>query len=305
VAFLSNQKIDASIFRRSDKAIVWGQAAALVKKVAKAKNLLLVVDNPEEIVGTGLNDVTPENAVRLGTFLSALHLLNAEGVRVVCFLKEQIVQAVRSNYPDFSHFADQLDGLSWTSEDLRALLSNRVTNRLSSKWQDVFDFKQEEITDIFRFLSNGPRDLLQLCNLAGNAPGKISKEALLAGVPVVRSDRLKDLSAQYKQWPSFLQFTREMLDQLDKQHKGNDIPVGDINSIFAQQYSKPKTPIHALRAVDWVDKARWEAPLVDERLFVAGILGYSKGRSKVYPWNGRDTSGFQQADAHFVSPLYA
>jgi hypothetical protein len=121
------------------------EIAALLGKVASKKHLLLVIDNPEEIVGTGWDDITEENAIRIGAFLSVLARTNSLGVRVVCLVKEQILQAVRDSYPDYSHFADQLEGLSWMAEDLVEMLDSRVTKLLKRTWTEVFSLTKERL----------------------------------------------------------------------------------------------------------------------------------------------------------------
>jgi len=280
--------------------------AGLAKSVAQAKKLLLVVDNPEELVASGLDDLTPDNAVRIGALLSVLGRVQSEGIRVVCFLKEQILQAVRTHYPDYQHFADQVEGLEWSAPDLIAMLESRVTTRLKADWSGVFTIEKDVFPSaVFPFLSNGPRDLLLLCNLAAKREGPIGKTLLLDGVRVLRGERLKDLTSQYKHWHRFDQFMSAMVTALVEKYGDRPIPRGGINAAFVEQYSRPKTAIHALRGVEWVDKARWEAPPVDERLFVAGCVGYIESGQRVFPWSGRDTTRFQVAESHFVSPLFS
>src|SRR5262249_16351321 len=105
-------------------------ARNILEGMIAKKNVALVLDDPEFIVGEGLDDVTPENARRLGAFLSVLAEVHSIGIRVIVFLKEHILQNIRAHYTDFQHFADRIEGLEWTADDLIQMLQCRVLTRL-------------------------------------------------------------------------------------------------------------------------------------------------------------------------------
>lgn len=283
-------------------------ARKVLGKFGQNVDVCLLVDDPELIVGQGLVDVTPENALRVGAFLSVLADLQSLGVRVLAFLKEHVLQNVRANYPDFRHFADRIEGLEWTEDDLLEMLVRRVTTRLKSRWDAVFAFDQETMrSEILPFLVNGPRDLLYLCNLAGKRDGKLTKPNLEKGIAVLSSDKWGELASHYgKQWQSIDLFGRAMGTALMAKYRKKPIPPGGIKEVFLTNYQDPDSEIHSLRkTVDWIDRAKWDSPPVDERLFLIGCLGYHYHGATIYPWAGRSVDHFRLADSHFVSPLFA
>ena len=282
-------------------------ARNILEGMIAKKNVVLVLDDPEFIVGEGLDDVTPENARRLGAFLSVLAEVHSIGIRVIVFLKEHILQNIRAHYTDFQHFADRIEGLEWTADDLIQMLQCRVLTRLKTKWEQVFDFSPKVLQEkIFPFLINGPRDLLTLCNLGGKEAGKITLARLEKVLRAYRADKWRDLSTYYgTQWPAIDQFTRAMVDMLKAKYNTNSIPVGEVKAEFEAQFGNPQSDIHSLRKkIAWVDSAKWELPTVDEKLFVIGCLGYVLEKEYLYPWAGRDIDRFRLADAHFISPVF-
>jgi len=145
--------------RRTDRLTA---GRAVLESVAAQTKIACVMDDPEEIVSEGLDEITAENARRLGAFLSVLAEVHSLGVRVVVTLKEHILQNMRANYSDFQHFADRIEGLEWTSDDLVRMLERRVSKRLRTTWNNVFEFNQQALRQkLFPLLVNGPRDLLQ------------------------------------------------------------------------------------------------------------------------------------------------
>jgi hypothetical protein len=278
----------------------------ILRRIAAEVKVSLVIDDPELIVGQGLQDVTDENALRLGAFLSILADVHSLGIRVVVFLKEHILQNTRAHYHDFRHFADRIDGLEWTADDLLAMLGDRVAKRLNSKWEKVFDTTPEAMRDdIFPWLVNGPRDLLCLCNLAGKENGKISEKRLEKAVRALRSEKWGELASHYgKQWPKIDLFARAMISALSTKYRTKPFPPSAVKTLFEAQHADPESEIHALRKVPWIDSARWDNPPVDEKLFLIGCLGYVYDEKWNYPWAGRSVDHFRLADLHFISPLF-
>lgn len=280
----------------------------VLKRLAGTTKIAFVMDDPESIVGEGLNEVTAENARRLGAFLSVLAEVHSLGVRVIVFLKEHIWQNIRAYYSDYSHFTDRLEGLEWTGADLIRMLERRVSTRLNTAWDNVFEFSQETIQrQIFPFLVNGPRDLLNLCNIAGRESGKISIARLEKGIRAHKTDKWRDLSTYYGgQWPGIDQFARAMADSLKAKYGKKPIPIGAVNAEFEAQFGNPQSDVYSLRKrIEWIDSAYFERRPIDERLFVIGCLGYILEKEKFYPWSGRDIERFRLADSHFISPVFA
>ncbi len=244
--------------------------------------------------------------MRLGAFLSVLAEFHSLGVRLVVFVKEHILQNARAHYPDFRHFADRIDGLEWTSDDLLEMLNRRVTSRLNSKWDRVFEMSQQNLREeIFPYLVNGPRDLLSLCNLAGKEGHKISKDKLERSIRALRWEKWGELASHYgKQWPSIDLFARALTSALSTKYRKKTFPPGAVNTLFAALHADPMSEIHALRKVPWIDSAKWENPPVDERLFLIGCLGYVFDQKWNYPWGGRSLDNFRLSDSHFISTLF-
>jgi hypothetical protein len=278
----------------------------LIRQITGERPLALIVDDPELIVGEGLIDVTQENAIRLGAFLSVLSNLHAQGVRVLVFIKEHILQNIRAHYLDFPHFADRIDGLEWTEEDLRTMLNLRVETRLKAKWSDVFTLTPADFQKaVLPFLINGPRDLIELCNLAGKEEGKITKPRLVKSITVLRSDKWHEIAAQYgQQWPRVDQFSRSLVASMARKFPAGVLPPGSVKAEFETQFSQPGSEIHNLRIERWIDRAKFESPPVEERLFLIGCLGYVFEGKRYYPWAGRSLERFRQAESYFISPLF-
>lgn len=282
------------------------EARTLLKNLAKEGNILIAVDDPELIVGRGLIDVTPENAVRLGALLSIVCNLHSMGIRVVVFLKEHILQNLSANYLDFRHFGDRIEGLEWSGNDLLEMLRQRVSKRLGTRWEDVFALSTDALRDqVFPFLINGPRDLLSLCNLAGKEDGKITKGRFDKVIRALRSEKWSELASNYgKQWEKVDQFAQALMSALSTNFAGNLIPPGGIKKFFEAEHANPQSEIFTFRKIAWIDNAKWENPPIEERLFLVGCLGYVYEKAKVYPWRGRSLDSFRLADSHFLSPLF-
>jgi hypothetical protein len=284
------------------------EARRVLEQLARETKIVLVLDDPELIVGEGLDDVTPENARRLGVLLSVLAEVHAIGIRVIVFLREHVLQNARAHYDNFQQFSDRIEGVEWTETDLIEMLDRRVTKRLKVSWDQVFECSKNTLQEkVFPFLVNGPRDLLTLCNLAGKEMGRISMTRLEKGLRAFTVDKWRDLSTFYgRQWPQIDKFARAMVKALKAKYQNKPIPPGAIRAEFESQFGKPGSDIHALRKrTTWINNAKWETPPVDEKLFVIGCLGYTLGKEKFYPWAGRDTDRFRLADSHFISPAFS
>jgi hypothetical protein len=283
------------------------KSSSLIRRLAKVLDVTLVVDNPEFIVGKGLEDVTTENAMRIGAFLSVLNGLHSLGVQVVIFVKEHILQSVQDNYRDFSHFEDRVEGLEWTEDDLLEMLNLRIDKRLQVKWEDIFTLgKDIFVRYVFAFLVNGPRDLLFICNTAGRNGGKISKPKLERSIEAMRKRKWVDIATQYgPQWPNIDAFARRITQLISEKFDKKPILPEEFRSAIEDEFSTPGTPLHELRKQEkWMNTAIWASPSIEERLFVIGCLGYILGNTMYFPWAGRSLERFRLAKKIFVSPLF-
>jgi hypothetical protein len=290
------------------------KAASVLRGLAQEVQVFLVFDDPEEIVGEGLDFLTTENAIRLGALLYVLTNLHAIGVRVILFLKEQIFQNVRKHYQDYSQVADRVEGLSWTQDDLISMLEDRIQARFGTTWSDVFAFSKAQMAQqVLPLLVNGPRDLLHLCNTAGsNTDSTITLEDLLRGVDDLREERYDDMGRLYQQWPNIEQLVRALIRELTTQSDRDDLETNVIRSVFAELFSDPDSEVFELRMRErelptskkWIDKAMYGAPRIDEILFMIGCFGYVQAGRRVFPWESRDIAQFRRATKHFIAPLF-
>lgn len=279
----------------------------LVAKLAKEIRITLVVDDPEFIASIGLDDVSEPNAKRIGAFLSVLNHIHSLGIRVVVFTKEHILQSIQEYYRDFSHFENRIEGLEWTREDFSDMLILRMEKRFNGKWSDVFDITPEEFQKIvLPCLINGPRDLLTICNTAGQSGLKISKAILEKSINAYRTTKWRDIRTQYStQWPSIDVFARAVITLVSGKFGNKLIKPAQFRLAVEEEFQSPGTSLHDLRKQeDWINTALWASPSIEERLYLIGVLGYNFQQLKYFPWSGRSLERFRLADAYFISPLF-
>lgn len=283
------------------------EAMDLLRQLTTKVNLTLVVDNPEYIVGKGLEDVTKANATRIGAFLSVLGQLHALGVQVVVFVKEHILQDVQDRYRDSMDFEDRVESLEWTEQDLMQMLILRIERRLNKDWEDVFTISGDEFrTTVVPCLINGPRDLLFVCNTAGRGGSKISKSDLKKGVDTLRSQKLRDVSTQYgERWPRIDAFVNATIALLAKEFGRKPVERERFLSAIEKEFQDPNSELADLRGKEpWIYTALWASPRIHERLFLIGCIGYILKGQRYYPWAGRSLDKLRLASSYFVSPLF-
>ena len=287
--------------RQSDRL---SSARKALKELTKELNILLVVDDPELVVGEGLDELTPNNARRVGALLSVLAIVHSLNARVIVLLRENILQNTREHYTDFQHFDGQIEGLEWTSQDLIELLNRRITTRMGTTWDRVFTVTSKTLEEkLFPYLVSGPRDLVTLSNLAGKDGGKIPMARYTNAFRSYRSKKWDDLHTYYSaQWPGIDRFAKALITALTEKYNDRNIPINGINEEFEAQFIDTDSEIHRLRTSEpWIDRLKWESPPVDERLFIMGCVGYIVAKQKYFPWAGRDLDGFRLASSHFLS----
>jgi hypothetical protein len=278
----------------------------LLRPLASEGRAILVVDDPEQVVGEGLEATSSENGIRVGVFLGVLAELHSLGIRVIVFIKEQVLQNVRAFHDNYQHYSDRIDSLEWRSDDLLAMVEKRVEKRLSTKWDKVFAPSRAAMAGtVFPFLINGPRDLLWVCNLAGRREGRITQEALKRSIKALPSQKWTDMAKQFgKQLPHVDDFARAMIRAIKREHGERTIPNGAIVELFNREFQKPRTEIHSLRKHSWVEGVKWDSPKADELLLIIGCLGYQHEGERYFPWSGRSLDRLRLAESHFVSPLF-
>lgn len=279
----------------------------LIAKISNIVNLKVIIDDPEYIVGRGLDISNSDNFIRIGALLSVFGLLHSYGIQVLVFIKEHIIQGVQKNYPDYSHFSDCISGLKWSSNDLICLLNNRILTKIKSDWENVFDFTQENmIKDIFPLLINGPRDLLYLCNNTKLLNGKLHKNNILKTAAFLKNEKWDELLVQYdNQWPKIIPFTQTILRLLTNNLNKKELTKVELNKLLESELTKTSSELGQLRKSEtWIYNCMWLNPKVDERLFFLGVFGYVYDRKKVFSWAGRALEKYRESEKVFISPLF-
>ncbi|MHA1280557.1 MAG: P-loop ATPase, Sll1717 family [Candidatus Helarchaeota archaeon] len=285
-----------------------GNASDLLKRIADEVKPMIAIEDPELIVGEGLQeDVTRDNAIRIGAFLSVLANLHCLEFQVVVFVKEHILQGVQKYYGDFSHFEGLIDALRWSENDLIEMLKLRVTNRLNLHWNTVFSVSQKYFKmEILPFMINGPRDLIFVCNRAGKEDQRISEANLENSLNSLRATKWSQIANQYNSlWPGINILASTVCDLVSLTHKDKPISRDEFKSILKKDFSKPGTALHGLRSHNnWMSTMLWATPSIEERLFYIGCLSYVKSGKKEYSWAGRSINEFNRAEKIFVNPLF-
>jgi hypothetical protein len=276
-------------------------------EILKATKPLVVIDDPEGLVTKGMDEISAENAKRIGAFLSVVSRLHGLGCSTAAFTKEYILQAVLEHYIDSAHFSDGTASIVWEEEDLLHLVDLRVTKRLNSTWEKTLSITQKSMSgQIFPLLINGPRDLLFLLNSAGKRADTLTKEHIIEAVPALRAHRWTDCEKQYgRQWPKISSVCKAVIAAIPLEKRSNSLPKKDFLELLKKEYQKPGTRLLSLRKeVGWVSTAMWSEPTIDERMFLCGCLGCFKDNSKLYPWMGATLAEYRQAPTVFIPPLF-
>ena len=284
------------------------EASELLKQISEEIKLVLVIEDPELIVGEGLQEeITRDNSIRIGAFLSVVNTLHSLGIQVVTFVKEHILQGVQKNYGDFSHFEGSITGLKWTEKDLMDMLLLRIKTRFNQDWNNVFEMSQKKFkSEILPFMINGPRDLIFVCNQAGKGNGKVSKISLEKSIHSLRASKWIQIENQFSVlWPGIHLVASTVCELISKNAQDNPISRENFREILKTDFSSTGTPLHSLRNHEsWMFTMLWATPSIEERLFYLGCIGYLSGDQKIYSWYGRSINEFNQANQIFINPLF-
>jgi len=260
------------------------------------------------MVTKGFDEVSRDNAMRIGAYLSVLTHLHFLGCQVLSFIKEHVLQSVLGHYPDSSHFEDRIEGIEWTASDLAEMINLRVSKRLKKEWDEVFSIESTRFEkEAFPHLINGPRDLLFICNNAKKKGGKIRSAALKNIIGTLRGNKWNEIQKQFgRQWPSVGEFAQAIIGSIQGRYKNRLVPREEFMSIVRSDFESPSTELHRLKSQEkWINTSYWATPPVDERLFLLGCLGYIREKQRVYPWAGRSLEQFRASAFIFISPLFS
>jgi hypothetical protein len=301
----SDRRNYLGVIKRTKKL---SKVSQLMELVSKKMKLIVVSDDPEAMVTKGLHEVSRDNAIRNGAYLSVMTHLHALGCHVLLFVKEHVLQSVLGYYTDSSHFEDRIEGIKWTQEDLMDLLNLRLSKRLGKKWEEVFSLNQNTFCKkVLPFLINGPRDLLFICNNAGKINKTIKGESINRIIETLRNNKWNEIKKQFGvQWPKISKFAQSVIEILVEEHRTKTISRDKFKLTFEEAFENPQTKLHELRSKeDWINFCRYGSPNVNEILFFIGCLGYTFQGRKVYPWEGRSLEQFRTSSSIFISPLFS
>ena len=281
------------------------QATELIREISSSIKIMLIVDNPESIAGVGLEDVTHDNGVRIGAFLSSLSLLYSLGIQVIAFVKEHIIQAVAEHYRDYNQFQNRIDGLEWTDADLISVVENRISIIMNLKWDQVFDITKESFASlVFPNLINGPRDLLFICDKSKKCSGKISVEVLHNSIDLLKNSKWSQIKNEFGiSWPKIDLFTKNIIELIPPKNR-SAITKEKLIELIKSAMVDSQSQLYSLRSQeDWINSSLWGEPTIEDRLFLIGAIGYELNEKLYYPWSGRFVDRFHQSSKIFVSPL--
>lgn len=285
------------------------EASELLKEISNEVKLILVIEDPELIVGEGLQEeTTRDNSIRIGAFLSVVNTLHSLGIQAVTFIKEHILQGIQKYYGDFSHFEGSISGLRWTEKDLMDMLLLRIRTRFEQDWNNVFEMNQKKFrSEILPFMINGPRDLIFVCNQAGKSNGKISNTSLERSINSLKASKWIQIENQFNPlWPGIHLVSSTVCELISNHVQDKPISRERFHELLQADFKLPGTPLHSLRNHEpWMFTMLWATPSIEERLFFLGCIGYVSGDKKIYSWYGRSINEFNQADQIFINPLFS
>jgi hypothetical protein len=174
------------------------------------------------------------------------------------------------------------------------------------EWKNVFEITKDDFVElVFPYLTNGPRDLISICNMSGKGEGKISESDIQQSISSLYAFKWQEIRKQFSsEWPAIDQFAQCIIEIAEKKKLSNVFGKKDFISAIKKEFESPDTALNKLRKVDWINSSQLDPPPTDERLFLIGILGYVYKGKKYYPWSGRRLSLYRLSDQIFFSPLF-
>ncbi|RIH64321.1 hypothetical protein D1164_14600 [Mariniphaga sediminis] len=282
------------------------ESGKLLEEISKELNLIVIVDNPESLVTKGLDEVNSDNSKRIGAFLSVLGNLEGKDIQVAAFTKEYIIQSVKKNYIDYNHFSDRICGLEWEKSDLTNMIDNRVTQKLNKTWDDIFKISKKSFEDnILPNLVSGPRDLIDICNTVGRDNDIISKKLMVEEFERLKNDKWNEIDVQYKsQWKNITVFSKQIIETLNN-NSLIEFNTHQFQDIIKNEFQNTESELYNLRSkADWIFSAHWNLVEYLELFFLIGLLGYKKGNTKYFTWQGRFIDEFKKSNSYFITPLF-
>ena len=157
-------------------------------------------------------DGSPEAIAFLVALMHACLEVSTEigWARAMMFLRENVLEMVRSTDSEFGRIETCIVGMDWTEEKLVELIERRMNMPFTAKlpadgstWKYFFDDGKKAREAIFEYCQAKPRDILTYCSFALDSAQNHSRQKIeyidLNNARKRFSDsRLKDLGAEYQ-----------------------------------------------------------------------------------------------------------
>ena len=131
--------------------------------------------------------------------------------RVLLFLRENVLERVRSTDSEFARLETCVVGLEWTREQLLEMVERRLNRPLNTKlavdgttWNYFFENGETAKELVFGFCQSRPRDVLTFCSFAiETAQSRSHQKVMIEDIQDARKrfsdSRLKDLGDEYSE----------------------------------------------------------------------------------------------------------
>lgn len=220
------------------------------------------------------------------------------------------------NFKDIRNIRDFMTPIDWTEEKLVELLAERIKKDVEGVkdkkeweyWKFFFDIKTKtEFNNfkdyLFERIVNGPRDIIQHCNMAQEAAEKQKMNR-------ISFELLQDIEPAY---------SKELLDAISQENsKGsyyNGIYHFISNAFYKGEAFYSKLDLFKKLEDDWFkmhdDYKDFEwfrysgtGIKLTEKLYRVGFLGYKKDDRVVFGWQSQDITDFEKASVFAIRTAY-
>lgn len=280
----------------------------LQSAATRERPLIIAVDNPEQILASGLDATDRRSALLTGALLHVLRGLQTAGVRVLALTRDNVLNSVK-DYPDYGHFSDAITWLTWSNKDLLGVIEDRLTKRLQRTWDKVFGLTKSEFTKtVIPWVVDGPRDLILLCNnalrvgskgIADLASFQHEKEALL-------DHKLTAVHGHYStQYPRIREYVEAVAEVLAVTFHDAEISKKDLRARVVNSSREGSSKLFELKKDQgWIEAMNPRSGQIEGLLYDLGVIGVIDSTGRRYSWEGRTASRIKTAEQVFLSPLF-
>jgi hypothetical protein len=174
------------------------------------RNVFIVIDDSDSFASTSSDD---EQKLFLRELIMAAHdvshLWLPGKASVTVLLKEEVFKRIRNGFGEFDKIRAYWAQLKWNNDGLYKIAERRFrfavqNNEAYKDWTEVFDSKKPRpvLEEVFDYSIHGPRNALELLNLATSSAAHKHKKSLGVedirdAVPQLAQEKLKDLASFY------------------------------------------------------------------------------------------------------------